>query len=117
MRNVVLIVNNFNPFTVNHIRLIKNSRNLGDVVVVLEDKNIDTIEILKELRGIYKIEIGETLEDMYWKYKDEGIIYYVNPEKEEDKKYCKSKGIEMVEVTTDPFTLKDILFGASDNET
>ena len=54
---------------------------------------------------------------MYWKYKDEGIIYYVNPEKEEDKKYCKSKGIEMVEVTTDPFTLKDILFGVSDNET
>ena len=101
MRNVVLIINEFKPFTGEHIRLVKKARNLGDVVVVLPNKNMDTIEILRELSGVHTIESGESLEDLYFKYKDEGIIYCVNPSKS-DEKFCKKKYIQIEEIDTSP---------------
>ena len=66
MKNVVLIKNEFKPFTGEHIRLVKRARNLGDVVVVLQKKDIDTIEILRELSGVHAIESGESIEDLYF---------------------------------------------------
>ena len=48
MRNVVLIINEFKPFTGEHIRLVKKARNLGDVVACISEKDTDTIEILKD---------------------------------------------------------------------
>jgi len=101
MRNVVLIINEFKPFTGEHIRLVKKARNLGDVVACISKKDMDTIEILKELRGVHTIESGESLEDLYHKYKDEGIIYCVNPSKS-DRKFCKKKYIQVEEIDTKP---------------
>ena len=68
MKNVVLLLNEFKPFTGEHIRLIKKARNLGDVVACISDKDLDTIEILKELRGVHTIESEESLQDLYHKY-------------------------------------------------
>ena len=90
MKNVVLVINEFKPFTGEHIRLIKKARNLGDVVACIPEKDIDTIEILRELSGVHTIESGENIEDLYFKYKDEGIIYCVNPS-EREKVFCKKK--------------------------
>ena len=101
MKNVVLVLNEFKPFTGEHIRLIKKARNLGDVVACIPSKDIDTIEILKELSGVHSIESGENLEDLYFKYKDEGIIYCVNPS-DKDKEFCKKKYIQIEEVDTTP---------------
>ena len=103
MRNVVLIINEFKPFTGEHIRLVKKARNLGDVVACIPDKDIDTLEILRELRGVHTIESGENLENLYHKYKDEGIVYCVNPS-DKDKKFCKKKYIQIEEVDTTPTT-------------
>ena len=74
---------------------------MGDVVACIPNKDIDTLEILKELRGVHTIESGENLEDLYFKYKDEGIIYCVNPSKS-DKKFCKKKYIQIEEIDTTP---------------
>ena len=101
MKNVVLILNEFKPFTGEHIRLIKKARNLGDVVACISDKDLDTIEILKELRGVHTIESGESLQDLYHKYKEEGVIYCVNPS-DKDKKFCKKKYIQIEEIDTTP---------------
>ena len=101
MRNVVLVINKFKPFKGEHIRLLKRARNLGDVVVVLPKKDIDTVEILRELSGVHTIESGESLEDLYFKYKDEGIVYMVNPSSK-DKKFCKKKYIQVEEIDTTP---------------
>ena len=101
MKNVVLLIDTFKPFKGEHITLIKRARNLGDVVVVLEKKDIDTIEILRELSGVHTIESGESLEDLYFKYKDEGIVYMVNPSSK-DKKFCKKKYIQIEEIDTKP---------------
>ena len=101
MKNVVLVKNEFKPFTGEHIRLIKRARNLGDVVVVLEKKDMDTTEILRELSGVHTIESGESIQDLYHKYKDEGVIYCVNPSKS-DKKFCKKKYIQVEKVDTKP---------------
>ena len=101
MKNVVLILNEFKPFTGEHIRLIKKARNLGDVVACIPKKDIDTIEILRELRGVHTIESGESLQDLYHKYKDEGVIYCVNPSAK-DKKFCKKKYIQIEEIDTTP---------------
>ncbi len=101
MRNVVLILNEFKPFTGEHIRLIKKARNLGDVVACISSKDIDTIEILKELRGVHTIESGEALEDLFFKYRDEGIIYCVNPS-DKDREFCKKKYIQIEEIDTKP---------------
>ena len=101
MRNVVLIINKFKPFTGEHIRLVKKARNLGDVVVALPTKDIDAVEILNEIKGIHTIESGETLQDLYHKYKEEGIIYCVNPSAK-DKKFCKKKYIQIEEIDTKP---------------
>ena len=103
MRNVVLILNEFKPFTGEHIRLIKKARNLGDVVACISSKDIDTIEILKELRGVHTIESGESLEDLFFKYRDEGIIYCVNPS-DKDREFCKKKYIQIEEIDTTPTT-------------
>ena len=103
MKNVVLVKNEFKPFTGEHIRLIKRARNLGDVVVVLEKKDMDTTEILRELSGVHTIESGESIQDLYHKYKDDGIIYCVNPSSK-DKKFCKKKYIQIEEVDTTPPT-------------
>ena len=103
MKNVVLILNDFKPFTGEHIRLIKKARNLGDVVACIPKKDIDTVEILRELRGVHTIESGESLEDLYFKYKDEGIVYCVNPSKS-DRKFCKKKYIQIEEIDTTPTT-------------
>ena len=103
MKNVVLIINDFSPFTGEHIRLIKKARNLGDVVCAIPDKNLDTLEILRELRGIHTIESGENLQDLYHKYKEEGIIYCVNPS-DKDKKFCEKKYIQIEEIDTTPTT-------------
>ena len=103
MKNVVLVKNEFKPFTGEHIRLIKRARNLGDVVVVLEKKDMDTTEILRELSGVHTIESGESLEDLYFKYRDEGIVYMVNPS-DKDKKFCKKKYIQIEEIDTTPVT-------------
>ena len=101
MKNVVLIKNEFKPFTGEHIRLVKKARNLGDVVVVLPKQDLDTSEILRELRGVHTIEVGESLEDLYFKYKDEGIVYCVNPS-DKDKEFCKKKYIQIEEIDTTP---------------
>ena len=101
MKNVVLIINDFSPFTGEHIRLIKKARNLGDVVCAIPDQNLDTLEILRELRGIHTIESGENLQDLYHKYKEEGIIYCVNPS-DKDKKFCEKKYIQIEEIDTSP---------------
>ena len=101
MKNVVLLLNEFKPFTGEHIRLIKKARNLGDVVACISDKDLDTIEILKELRGVHTIESGESLQDLYHKYKEEGVIYCVNPS-DKDKKFCKKKYIQIEEIDTTP---------------
>ena len=103
MKNVVLLIDNFKPFTGEHIRLIKRARNLGDVVACIPKKDIDTVEILRELRGVHTIESGESLEDLYFKYKDEGIVYMVNPSSK-DKKFCKKKYIQVEEIDTTPVT-------------
>ena len=103
MKNVVLVINDFKPLKGEHIRLIKRARNLGDVVACIPSKDIDTIEILRELSGVHTIESGESLEDLYFKYKDEGIIYCVNPSKT-DKKFCKKKYIQIEEIDTTPTT-------------
>ena len=101
MKNVVLVKNEFKPFKGEHIRLLKRARNLGDVIVVLEKKDMDTTEILRELRGVHTIEVGESLEDLYFKYKDEGIVYMVNPS-DKDKKFCKKKYIQIEDIDTKP---------------
>ena len=101
MKNVVLVINDFQPFKGEHIRLIKRASNLGDVVACISGKDTDTIEILRELRGVHTIESGESLEDLYHKYKDEGIIYCVNPSKS-DRKFCKKKYIQVEEIDTKP---------------
>ena len=101
MKNVVLVKNEFKPFTGEHIRLIKRARNLGDVVAVIPEKDADTLEILRELRGVHTIESGENLQDLYHKYKEEGIIYCVNPS-DKDKKFCKKKYIQIEEIDTKP---------------
>ena len=101
MRNVVLVINKFKPFKGEHIRLLKRARNLGDVVVVLEKKDMDTTEILRELSGVHTIESGESIQDLYHKYKDDGIIYCVNPSSK-DKKFCKKKYIQIEEIDTKP---------------
>ena len=101
MRNVVLIINEFKPFTGEHIRLVKKARNLGDVVACISEKDTDTIEILRELSGVHTIESGESLEDLYFKYKDEGIVYCVNPSPRESK-FCKKKYIQIEEIDTTP---------------
>ena len=101
MRNVVLVINKFKPFKGEHIRLIKRARNLGDVVAVIPEKDADTLEILRELRGVHSIESGEALEDLYFKYKDEGIVYCVNPS-DKEKKFCKKKYIQIEEIDTTP---------------
>ena len=103
MKNVVLILNEFKPFTGEHIRLIKKARNLGDVVVVLPKQDLDTSEILRELSGVHTIENGESLENLYHKYKDEGIIYCVNPS-DKDREFCKKKYIQIEEIDTTPTT-------------
>ena len=74
---------------------------MGDVVVVLKEKNQDTEEILRELSGVHTIESGESLEDIWFKYKDEGIVYMVNPS-DKDKKFCKKKYIQIEEIDTTP---------------
>ena len=101
MRNVVLVINKFKPFKGEHIRLLKRARNLGDVVAVIPEKDTDTLEILRELRGVHTIESGESLQDLYHKYKDEGVIYCVNPSAK-DKKFCKKKYIQVEKVDTKP---------------
>ena len=101
MKNVVLIINKFKPFKGEHIRLIKRARNLGDVVACISEKDTDTIEILRELSGVHTIESGESLEDLYHKYKDEGIIYCVNPS-DKDREFCKKKYIQIEEIDTTP---------------
>jgi len=101
MKNVVLILNEFKPFTAEHIRLIKRARNLGDVVVALPTKDTDTIEILRELSGVHTIESGELIEDLYHKYKDEGIVYCVNPS-DKNRKYCEKKYIQVEKIDTSP---------------
>ena len=101
MKNVVLVINDFKPFTGEHIRLIKKARNLGDVVACIPSKDIDTIEILRELRGVHTIESGESLEDLFFKYRDEGIIYCVNPS-DKDREFCKKKYIQIEEIDTKP---------------
>ena len=101
MKNVVLLLNEFKPFKGEHIRLIKKASNLGDVVCAIPKDDSDTLEILKELRGVHTIESGESLEDLYFKYKDEGIIYCVNPSKK-DKDFCKKKYIQVEEIDTTP---------------
>ena len=101
MKNVVLVINKFKPFTGEHIRLVKKARNLGDVVACIPEKDIDTIEILRELSGVHTIESGESLEDLYFKYKDEGIVYCVNPSPRESK-FCKKKYIQIEEIDTNP---------------
>ena len=99
MKNVVLVKNDFKPFSGEHIRLVKKARNLGDVVAVIPEKDTDTLEILRELRGVHTIESGENLEDLYFKYKDEGIVYMVNPSKK-DKAFCKKKYIQIEDIDT-----------------
>tara|TARA_B100000287_G_scaffold421075_1_gene461299 strand:- start:36 stop:383 length:348 start_codon:yes stop_codon:yes gene_type:complete len=101
MKNVVLIIDEFKPFTGEHIRLIKKARNLGDVVACIPKKDTDTIEILRELSGVHTIESGESLENLYHKYKDEGIVYCVNPSAT-DKEFCKKKYIQIEEIDTAP---------------
>ena len=101
MKNVVLIKNEFKPFTGEHIRLVKKARNLGDVVACIPSKDIDTMEILRELSGVHTIESGESLEDLYFKYRDEGVIYMVNPSKK-DREFCKKKYIQIEEIDTTP---------------
>ena len=101
MKNVVLVINDFQPFKGEHIRLIKRANNLGDVVACIPSKDNDTIEILRELRGVHSIESGEALEDLYFKYKDEGIVYCVNPS-DKDKDFCKKKYIQIEEIDTTP---------------
>ena len=101
MKNVVLVIEDFQPFKGEHIRLIKRASNLGDVVACLPEKDTDTIEILRELRGVHTIESGEALQDLYHKYKDKGIIYCVNPSKK-DTTFCKKKYIQIEEIDTKP---------------
>ena len=103
MRNVVLIINEFKPFTGEHIRLVKKARNLGDVVACISEKDTDTIEILRELSGVHTIESGENLEDLWFKYKDEGIVYCVNPS-DKEREFCKKKYIQIEEIDTTPTT-------------
>ena len=101
MKNVVLVINDFQPFKGEHIRLLKRARNLGDVVAVIPEKDTDTLEILRELSGVHTIESGESLQDLYHKYKDEGVVYCVNPSSK-DKKFCKKKYIQIEEIDTKP---------------
>ena len=101
MKNVVLVINEFKPFKGEHIRLIKKARNLGDVVACIPEKDTDTIEILRELSGVHTIESGESIQDLYHKYKDEGIIYCVNPS-DKDREFCKKKYIQIEEIDTTP---------------
>ena len=70
-------------------------------VAVIPEKDTDTLEILRELRGVHTIESGESLQDLYHKYKDEGVVYCVNPSSK-DKKFCKKKYIQIEEIDTTP---------------